>query len=54
MIKDEFRPIDLESPLAYLLKCLENLKEERRLEAKIIAHRNADMKYEISGKTALV
>ena len=47
-------PIDSESPLAYLLKCLENLKEERRLEAKMIAHRNADMKYEISGKTALV
>lgn len=47
-------PIDSESPLAYLLKCLENLKEERRLEAKMIAHRNAEMKYEDSGKTALV
>ena len=41
-------PIDSESPLAYLLKCLENLKEERRLEAKMIAHRNAEMKYEDS------
>ena len=29
---------DSESPLAYLLKSLENLKEERRLEAKILAH----------------
>ena len=47
-------PIDSESPLAYLLKCLENLKEERRLEAKMIAHRNAEMKYEDSGKAALV
>ena len=36
---------DTEQPLAYLLKCLENLKEERRLEAKIAAHRNAELRY---------
>lgn len=41
----ERMPFDTEQPLAYLLKCLENLKEERRLEAKIIAHRNAELKY---------
>ncbi|ELY5747360.1 replication initiator protein A [Streptococcus iniae] len=38
-------PLDCESPLAYLLKSLDNLKEERRLEAKILAHRNAEMAY---------
>lgn len=38
-------PFDTEQPLAYLLKCLENLKEERRLEAKIAAHRNAELRY---------
>ena len=32
---------DSESPLAYL----ENLKEERRLEAKILAHRKAEMAF---------
>ncbi|MFS9010638.1 replication initiator protein A [Streptococcus anginosus] len=47
-------PIDSESPLAYLLKCLENLKEERRLEAKMIAHRNAEMKYDNLEKAELV
>lgn len=41
----ERMPFDTEQPLAYLLKCLENLKEERRLEAKIVAHRNAELKY---------
>lgn len=41
----ERMPFDTEQPLAYLLKCLENLKEERRLEAKIAAHRNAELRY---------
>ena len=41
----ERMPFDTEKPLAYLLRCLENLKEERRLEAKIAAHRNAELKY---------
>lgn len=41
----ERMPFDTEQPLAYLLKCLENLKEERRLEAKIASHRNAELKY---------
>lgn len=41
----ERMPFDTEQPLAYLLKCLENLKEERRLEAKITAHRNAELRY---------
>lgn len=41
----ERMPFDTEQPLAYLLKCLESLKEERRLEAKIVAHRNAELKY---------
>lgn len=41
----ERMPFDTEQPLAYLLKCLENLKEERRLEAKIVAHRNAELRY---------
>ncbi|MFM0676318.1 replication initiator protein A [Streptococcus suis] len=34
-------PHDCQSPLAYLLKSLENLKEERRLEEKMNAHRQA-------------
>ncbi|HIC0778752.1 TPA: replication initiator protein A [Streptococcus agalactiae] len=38
-------PIDCESPLAYLLRSLENLKEERRLESKILAHRKAEMAF---------
>lgn len=38
-------PYDCEHPLAYLMKMLENLKEERRLEAKIIAHRQAELRY---------
>lgn len=38
-------PIDCQSPLAYILKSLENLKQERRLEAKIMAHRQAELKY---------
>lgn len=38
-------PYDCQSPLAYLMRSLENLKEERRLEAKIVAHRQARMKY---------
>lgn len=41
----ERMPFDTEQPLAYLLKCLENLKEERRLEDKIVAHRNAELRY---------
>lgn len=36
---------DCQSPLAYLMQSLENLKEERRLEAKIHAHRQADLYY---------
>lgn len=39
-------PYDCEHPLAYLMKMLENLKEERRLEARIVAHRQAQIKYE--------
>lgn len=38
-------PDQCDSPFAYLMKMLENLKEERRLEAKLAAHRNAEMKY---------
>ncbi|HFI0635568.1 TPA: replication initiator protein A [Streptococcus suis] len=38
-------PHDCQSPLAYLLKSLENLKEERRLEEKINAHRQAQEYY---------
>ncbi|MBO4127851.1 replication initiator protein A [Streptococcus suis] len=38
-------PFDCRSPLAYLLKGLENLKEERRIEAKNIAHLNAERYY---------
>ena len=38
-------PIDCEHPLAYLLKMLENLKEERRLEAKAVAHAQAKLRY---------
>ncbi|ESR10539.1 replication initiation protein [Streptococcus iniae] len=38
-------PLDCDSPLAYLMRSLENLKEERRLEAKIIAHRKAEMNF---------
>lgn len=39
-------PFDCDSPLAYLMRSLENLKEERRLEAKIVAHRQAELKYQ--------
>ncbi|HFI0093371.1 TPA: replication initiator protein A [Streptococcus suis] len=39
-------PEDCQSPLAYLLQSLENLKEERRLEAKILAHKRAQSYYE--------
>lgn len=42
----ERMPYDCEHPLAYLMKMLENLKEERRLEAKIVAHRQAKLRYE--------
>lgn len=38
-------PVDCESPLAYLLKSLENLKQERLYEQKEIAHRNAENYY---------
>ncbi|GAB6713095.1 hypothetical protein BOVMAS05_18720 [Streptococcus uberis] len=39
-------PGDVESPLAYLISCMERLKEERFLEAKAIAHENARRKYQ--------
>lgn len=38
-------PVDCDSPLAYLLKSLENLKRERLYEQKEIAHRNAENYY---------
>ncbi|CYX36144.1 protein gp49-like protein [Streptococcus suis] len=38
-------PHDCQSPLAYLLKSLENLREERRLEEKMNAHRQAQEYY---------
>ena len=38
-------PYDCESPLAYLLRSLENLKEERRLEVKMMAHKQAELRY---------
>ena len=38
-------PKDSTSPLAYLLQSLENLKQERRLEAKIVAHKQAELRY---------
>lgn len=38
-------PVDCESPLAYLLSSLENLKQERLYEQKEIAHRNAENYY---------
>lgn len=38
-------PYDCESPLAYLMRSLENLKEERRLEVKMIAHKQAELRY---------
>ncbi|HHW4956317.1 TPA: replication initiator protein A [Streptococcus suis] len=38
-------PHGCQSPLAYLLKSLENLKEERRLEEKMNAHRQAQEYY---------
>ncbi|MFZ7333563.1 replication initiator protein A [Streptococcus pluranimalium] len=41
----ERMPYDCEHPLAYLMKMIENLKEERRLEARIAAHRQAELKY---------
>lgn len=39
-------PEDCQSPLAYLFSSLENLKEERRLEAKLLAHKQAELHYE--------
>lgn len=36
---------DCQSPLAYLMQSLENLKEERRLEVKIHAHCQAELYY---------
>lgn len=47
----ERMPYDCEHPLAYLMKMLENLKEERRLEAKIVAHKQAELKYGYQGRT---
>lgn len=41
-------PKDSTSPLAYLLKSLENLKQERLLEAKLSAHKEAELKYSIN------
>lgn len=38
-------PEDSQSPLAYLYKSLDNLKEERRLEQKLFAHQMAQQKY---------
>lgn len=40
-------PKDSASPLAYLLKSLENLKQERLYEQKEIAHRNAKAYHEL-------
>ena len=40
-------PKDSTSPLAYLLKSLENLKQERLYEQKEIAHRNAKAYHEL-------
>lgn len=39
-------PDDSPSPLAYLLKSLENLKQERLLEAKTLAHQQAEKYYQ--------
>ncbi|HEM3643071.1 TPA: replication initiator protein A [Streptococcus suis] len=39
-------PVDCESPLAYLLKMLENLKTERQAEVRRVAHLNAQRYYE--------
>ncbi|MGT2755773.1 replication initiator protein A [Streptococcus ovuberis] len=45
-------PYDCQSPLAYLLKSLNNLETERKLEVKIAAHRRAETYYqELKGKT---
>ncbi|CYV12717.1 gp49 bacteriophage-like protein [Streptococcus suis] len=38
-------PDDLEKPLAYLLSCLDNIKQERLLEAKAKAHAEAQAYY---------
>ncbi|MBO4126940.1 replication initiator protein A [Streptococcus suis] len=38
-------PEDCQSPLAYLFRSLDNLKDERRLEAKILAHKKALVHY---------
>ncbi|MGT2754535.1 replication initiator protein A [Streptococcus ovis] len=38
-------PPACESPLSYLLKMLDNLREERRIEEKMVAHRNAEVFY---------
>lgn len=40
---------ELDKPLAYLLKSLENLKQERLLEAKYIAHKQAEAYYAKGG-----
>lgn len=39
-------PENSPSPLAYLLKSLENLKQERLLEAKVLAHKQAEQYYQ--------
>ncbi|GET72664.1 hypothetical protein KNZ04_11530 [Streptococcus dysgalactiae subsp. equisimilis] len=39
-------PNDVESPLAYLMSSMERLKDERLLEAKVIAHENARKFYQ--------
>lgn len=41
----ERMPVDCDSPLAYLFRMLDNLKEERRLEAKYFAHQKAKAHY---------
>ena len=43
-------PNDVESPLAYLMSSMERLKDERLLEAKVIAHENARKFYQKGGE----
>ncbi|KXT75153.1 hypothetical protein STRDD10_00427 [Streptococcus sp. DD10] len=38
-------PQDCQSPYAYLIRSVENLISERKMEAKILAHQQANMKY---------
>ena len=43
-------PNDVVSPLAYLMSSMERLKDERLLEAKVIAHENARKFYQKGGE----